>query len=93
MLTMWKVKTRSYGEWQKKGGRIFDNLHIFIVQIANLQIVNLPLANLQIVNLQIANLQIVNRQIANLANFRQISNLQIANIQNAYLTVLTNCQP
>ena len=82
MLTMWKVKTRSYGEWQKKGGRIFDNLHIFIVKIANLQIVA-----------QIANLQIVNRQIANLANFRQISNLQIANIQNAYLTVLTNCQP
>ena len=83
MLTRLKVKTRSYGEWQKKGGRIFDNLHIFIV----------PIANLQIVNLQIANLQIVNRQIANLANFRQISNLQIANIQNAYLTVLTNCQP
>ena len=52
---------RSYGEWQKKGGRIFDNLHIFIVQIANLQIVNLQIANLanfrQISNLQIANIQ------------------------------------
>ena len=61
MLTRGKMKTRSYGEWQKKGGRIFDNLHIFIVQIANLQIVNLQIANLanfrQISNLQIANIQ------------------------------------
>ena len=61
MLTRLKVKTRSYGEWQKKGGRIFDNLHIFIVKIANLQIVNLQIANLanfrQISNLQIANIQ------------------------------------